>query len=147
MIAIKRLPMTRSRGFTLIELLIVVAIIAVLAGIAIPMYQRYTFRARRADGQQLLQAIATAQERYYSTNNKYTDLATLGYASPVTSEHGFYIADIPASASTSGQAFAVEAVPQTSQSNDVCKTLTIYSSGKRTPDTSDPTLNSNGPCW
>lgn len=139
--------MTRSRGFTLIELLIVVAIIAVLASIAIPMYQRYTFRARRADGQQLLQAIATAEERYYSTNNKYTDLTTLGYASPVTSEHGFYTADIPASASTSAQAFTVEVVPQTSQATDVCGHLTVYSSGKRTPDITDTTSNSNGPCW
>jgi prepilin-type N-terminal cleavage/methylation domain-containing protein len=50
-----------KKGFTLIELMIVVAIIAILAMIAVPMYQRYIERSRNSATQSLLQQIALAE--------------------------------------------------------------------------------------
>ena len=37
---------SKSQGFTLIELMIVIAIIALLASLGLPMYQDYTLRAK-----------------------------------------------------------------------------------------------------
>ncbi|HVX56287.1 MAG TPA: type IV pilin protein [Candidatus Saccharimonadales bacterium] len=138
--------MMRTRGFTLLELMIVVGIIALLAAIAYPAYVRYGYRARRVDGQELLLRIANAQERYYATNNKYGDLDDIGFTD-ATSEKGYYTANIPASASTSSQAFTVEAIPQGNQAGDACGHLSIDDKGDKLPDASNAAANSNGNCW
>ena len=52
--------MQNKKGFTLIELMIVVAIIAILAMIAVPMYQRYIERSRNSATQSMLQQMSIA---------------------------------------------------------------------------------------
>ena len=53
--------MQNKKGFTLIELMIVVAIIASLAMIAVPMYSRYIERSRNSASQNMLQQIGLAE--------------------------------------------------------------------------------------
>ena len=54
-----------NRGFTLIEIVIVIAILAVLAAVAIPTYQRSFYRARQAESMVILANMRTNQWSYY----------------------------------------------------------------------------------
>jgi type IV pilus assembly protein PilE len=63
-------------GFTLIEVMIVVAIIAVLAGIALPSYKDYVLRGQLVDAQNLLSAGRANMERYYQDNRTYAAVGT-----------------------------------------------------------------------
>lgn len=131
----------KKKGFTLLELIIVVAIIAVLAAIALPAYGRYGFRARRADGHELLLRIAAAQERFYTNRNRYgTDMAELGFAGDA-SERGFYTVAI--ATANGDQTYTLTATPQGVQSEDACLDLTLTSTGLK--DQSGAATN--GSCW
>ncbi len=48
------------KGFTLVELIVVIAILAILAGVAIPVYNGYIKKAQEAADEQLLDTINTA---------------------------------------------------------------------------------------
>jgi len=55
----------RKQNFTLIELLIVLVIIGVLALVALPLYQNYMLKTRKAEAVVITRSIAGAVEAYY----------------------------------------------------------------------------------
>lgn len=65
------------RGFTFVELLAVVLILAVLAGVAIPMYinSRRSAAARACKAN--IRAIASAESAYYLRNSNWATMANL----------------------------------------------------------------------
>jgi prepilin-type N-terminal cleavage/methylation domain-containing protein len=61
-----------KKGFTLLELLIVVIIIGILAGLAIPNFFRGVERARWAEAKTIIGTLRASQIRYRAQNGVYT---------------------------------------------------------------------------
>jgi type IV pilus assembly protein PilE len=60
-----------ARGFTLIELMIVVALVAILAGIAMPSYNDYLRRGTLPEAFNHLADLRVKMEQYYQDNRNY----------------------------------------------------------------------------
>src|SRR5687768_11145565 len=87
--------MQKQRGFTLLELMISVAIVGVIASMALPSYRQSVLKANRTDAHISMSGLATQQERFYFSNNRYTgDFADImeGAVSgdPISSDEGRY---------------------------------------------------------
>ena len=133
--------MRNTKGFTLIELMIVVAIVAILAAIAIPNYQRYILQSHRTDAINALMDLASRESRFYTRNNAYTEnMLTLGYATTPTVSIGGGRYTLSASAVPTTM-FTLSAVPAGAQTNDTCGTYTYTDLGVKR---SAGTLSS---CW
>jgi len=82
-----------ERGFTLIEILIVLAIMAMLAGAAIPLASKaLTSAARKATREELVQVGAAAQEYFRDTNQAPQEVLDLERKSTAPGWAGPYVA-------------------------------------------------------
>jgi type IV pilus assembly protein PilE len=122
----------KQKGFNLIELMIVLVIIGILAGVAIPAYQDNVMRSSRGDGMTILLDIMRAQENFFANEFTYTtDLTDLNYNASQSSASGKYII----TAGTCGgdpltQCVSLTATAQQGQTTD--GNLTLDSRGNRT---------------
>jgi type IV pilus assembly protein PilE len=74
----------QAAGFSLIELMIVVAIIAILAAIAVPIYSTYVTRSKLTEAHNNLSALRVQMEQYFQDNRTYQNGAACGVPMPVT---------------------------------------------------------------
>ncbi|WP_446937675.1 type IV pilin protein [Pseudomonas aeruginosa] len=130
---------TRQKGFTLLEMVVVVAVIGILLGIAIPSYQNYVIRSNRTEGQR--------QERYYSQNPGvgYTkDVTKLGMSS-ANSPNNLYNLTIATPTSTT---YTLTATPINSQTRDkTCGKLTLNQLGERGAAGKTGNNSTVNDCW
>lgn len=62
--------MNKKGGFTLIELLVVVLIIGILAGVALPKYERAVEKSRAVEAITMLRSLQQAMDVYVIANGK-----------------------------------------------------------------------------
>ena len=87
-------PCWKEKGFTLIELLIVIIILAVLAGIAIPSYLSITNRAKESATEAEMSSIATALEMYNADKGIYPDTGLVAMTTALEADPA-YMAKVP----------------------------------------------------
>jgi len=73
--------MNKQKGFTIIELIVVIAIIAVLAGIVLVNVTGYINKGRDAAIQGNLTSLLTNAATYFDTNSNYSGVCTTYMAS------------------------------------------------------------------
>ena len=116
---------SRNKGFTLIELLIVIAIIGIMAGVAIPLYQSSVRKANEAAAVSSLNSIRVAQAKYVIDHKgqygTFRELFEEGYLDkrfnhdqPHERGYVFVITLVPKSEGKTGR-FSVNANPEQSE--------------------------------
>ena len=118
----------KPAGFTLIELLIVLAIVGILVGVAMPRYQQYWLQSQRAEARDLLNHHAQRLEQYYTAQDSYA-----GYT-PTTASSEHYTVAI----ATEANAYTLTATALGDQTQDTedgvsCASLTWTQDGTRAP--------------
>lgn len=121
-----------QQGFTLVELMIVVAIIAILAGIAIPQYNEYLLKGKLSEATSLLSDLQLRQEQYYQDNRAYAN----GMAPRAA---GTYFTVTSCVTSSSDQAYVC-----TARAPALNYSFTVSESGAKTTVKPD---NSSVSCW
>jgi len=119
-----------SAGFTLVELMIVLAAVAILATIAIPMFQDSVRKSRRADAMAGLMRLQQVQERVRGQQPSYAAaVASMPGPPAATSPERHYDLAVDA-ANASSYTMTATASASSPQFNDTqCRRLRVQMAG------------------
>lgn len=140
--------MRNLAGFSLTEMMVVVAIIAILGGIAWPSYMRSVMKANRTDARTELMDYAQRVQRCFTATGRYdgTCSAMESLTSGVTSRGGFYTLT---AADVTAAAYKLQAVPvdgKTQADDKPCAFFQLdQTGGKTSKDNQD--RDSSDVCW
>lgn len=127
--------MNGQRGFTLLEMMVVVAIIAILAGILIPNFTRARAEAQTAACLGNIKMIATALELYYTDKQVYpTASSTPIDASFVGGTMSGYLSQVPEDPAAGPGSYYTLTTQASSSSGGVAG-YTIWCPGSHDPST------------
>jgi len=153
-----RIVKNQDRGFTLTELLIVIVIVSLLLGFALPSYRNFVLRSNRTVAISKLMEVASLQEQFFSNNKTYTaDLADLGYTiaaggqigvdknfNPVAPGNSASIYTISSTLPVGTTTFTLTADTKNNQEDDDsnCATFLVTNEGAKSA-----TGSLGGKCW
>lgn len=80
-----------KKGFTLIELLIVIAVISILIGIALPRFKGMQEEGKIAQAKAELRTLQTAVESYYIHNNNTYPATGAAWQTALTGYPRYYL--------------------------------------------------------
>lgn len=117
-----------QQAFSLIELLLVLVLLGLLAGVAMPVYQQSVLKARRADARITLYDYSQRLYRCTLSTDKLIKCRNITVV-PAESLHGFYKIRI---SHLSNHGFELTASPTGSQARDqACAEFILHSNQRR----------------
>ena len=138
-----------GNGFTLIELLIAITIMGVLTSIALPSFQGYLQKARRAEVMVLMMQVQLSQLRWRANSNGYGSLADIGV--PGVSTGGHYTLQLNNDTPDGYEVLAIATGSQAQDSN--CRYMKFSMAEANVQRNSGPaesvanSVDTNRRCW
>lgn len=143
----------RSRGrLTLIELATLVVALAVLAAIAVPLWQSHQLDQRRVEARTMLERLVKAQDAYFGAHARYADRTALhagphGLGSKGRSDGGHYEVDIELGADALGYVAIARGIRVEGERDDLrCHELRVDHQGRRTAADAEG-RDTSADCW
>jgi type IV pilus assembly protein PilE len=135
--------MRTARGFTLIEVMITVAIVAILASLALPVYRDYVTRGKLVEAHAALGAQRVRMEQFYQDMRSYTAACDAGTVATVSNTQHF---ELTCDIDGDGQGYTVSAAGIGGTDVDGFE-FTVNEANQRATASAKTGWTANANCW